>query len=327
VTLPAGGTPLAQTQIDTFVRRQLFSTAAIQDQVIRCCCTGTDRRPARVTSINPANGVIFTNASTVPPAVIVTFSKNLQPATVNTNTIQVLRITPGAPSVVLQGAVTYDDGQRTARFTPAQAFTVPAIYQVTVVGSGPSAIVDNDNLALDGNDDGQPGGNFLSQFTVQVTQPTPTPTNTPTPTGPAPALTGAVQGPNPPASVDAGRLIGLPEVRVNITGGQVGRRVTTNISVFLNIPITTTGPTDLAQLTPGTGNPMNGTVSGNTYTFSNVPIDEPGGGTLVLRISNMRGDTTNLGGTAAPVVIAFVSSSGATTLPLTNPQVTIAVRV
>lgn len=320
VTLPASGAPLAQTQIDTFVRRQLFSTAAIQDQVIRCCCTGTDRRPARVTSINPANGVVFTNANTIPPAVLITFSKNLQPATVNTNTVQVLRITPGAPSVVLQGNVTYDDGQRLARFTPAQAFTVPAVYQVTVVGSGPSAIVDVDNLALDGNDDGQPGGNFLSQFTVQLTQPTPTPTT------PAPALTGTVQGPSPIPTVGAGRLTSLGELRIIISGGSAGRRITSNFQVFLNIPIQATGASDLAQLTPGTGTPVSGAVSGNAYTFSNVPIDEPGpGNNLVLRISNMRGDTANLGGGTVPGnVVAFVSVTSVPAIPLTNPQQVIA---
>src|SRR5258708_30813464 len=125
----------------------------IQEQVRLCCCTGTDKRPARVTSINPAAGTVFTDASTVPPAIVITFDKHLVVASVNNSTILVNRTSAaGGPTQQVQGAVTYDDGLRSGQFTPAQAFTIPGTYFVTVVGPGPagSFIVESDNIALDG---------------------------------------------------------------------------------------------------------------------------------------------------------------------------------
>lgn len=323
VILPGqSGIPLNQQQIDQFVRRQLFSTALIQDQVIRCCCTSLDRRPARVTSINPAPGTVFSTASTVPPSVLITFSKSLQPATVNTNTVQVLRILPGAPSVLLQGTVAYDDGNRQARFTPAQAFTVPAVYQVTVVGSGPSAILDSDNLALDGNDDGQPGGNFQSQFTVQSpsTTPTPTPTVTPTPTQAGGPLTANVLGPSPVPNVQVGAAVPVGDLAIVVAGGTAGQNATENVQVFLNAAIAaSTNPADTAQLTDPAGNTFNATKSANSYTFSNLQIAQPGAGpTRTFKITNMKVNIV-AGASVPPSVQAVVSISGSTPIAVTNP--------
>ena len=328
-TLPPLGTPLAQTQVNNFVRRQIFSTAAIQEQVILCCCTGSGRRPARVTSINPASGTVFTNASTVPPAVILTFSKNLQPATVNTNTIQVVRVVPGANSVLLQGVVTYDDGNRSAQFAPAQAFTIPAVYQVTVVGSGPSAILDSDNLSLDGNDDGQPGGNFISQFTVQTTTPTPTPTPTtaptptptPTPTLPSGPLTGLVQAQSPPPSVNPVPNVLVSDLSIRISGGTTGTKITGNLVVTLSANLASTPAADTAQLSDSSGNVVAGVKSQNAYTFP-ISVVEPGvGGQFVMKIANMKANATGLGGAAGGgnVINAFISISSTPPIPLTNP--------
>jgi hypothetical protein len=325
VTLPASGNvPVAQSQIDNFVRRQLFSTAAIQDQVIRCCCGTQERRPARVTSINPPAGTVFTNANTVPPAVIATFSKNLQPATVNANTFQVLRFVPGTPSVLLPGQVSYDDGNRSARFTPNTPFTVPGIYQVTIVGSGPSAIVDSDNLALDGNDDGQPGGNFLSQFTVSVPQPTPTPTTvpppTPSPTGPAAPLTARLVGPSPVPTAPEGQAAAAGDLRIILNGGTTGDTLQMNISVVLNTNIVrTAGPARCIDET--SGDTVDGAVaSPNSYVFTGVKTVQPGAGAQrVLQITNMTVQTT-LQPAPAPTVFtvqALVSLASATPVPLT----------
>ena len=43
---------------------------------------------------------------------------------------------------------------------------ITRLYTLTVVGDGPNPILDVDGLALDGNGDGTPGGNFTSTFTV-----------------------------------------------------------------------------------------------------------------------------------------------------------------
>jgi hypothetical protein len=319
VTLPASGNaPVAQNQVDNFVRRQLFSTAAIQDQVIRCCCGTQERRPARVTSINPPPGTVFTNANTVPPAVIATFSKNLQAATVSTTTFQVLRFVPGTPSVLLPGQVTYDDGNRSARFTPNTPFTVPGVYQVTIVGSGPSSILDSDNLALDGNDDGQPGGNFLSQFTVTIPQPTPTPSPTTVPTTP---LTARLVGPSPVPTVPAGQPATTGDLQIILNGGTAGQDLQMNISVVLNTSLVrTAGPARCIDET--TGDSVDGAIaSGNSYVFTAVKTVQPGtGAPRVLRITSMTVQTT-LPPSPAPTtftVQALVSLASATPVPI-NP--------
>lgn len=322
VTLPvAGGTPLAQTQIDNFVRRQLFSTAAIQDQVIRCCCTAIERRPARVTSINPPAGATFTSANTVPPAIVATFSKNLQAQTVNASTFQVLRFVPGAAGVALAGSVTYDDGNRSAQFTPATPMTVPGIYQITLAGSGPSPILDSDNLALDGNDDGQPGGNFISQFTVASTQPTPT-------TAPGPILSAVLEGPSPVPTVPPGNPSRTGDLRIIITGGTAGQQLQANVAVFLN---QNTAPlTAQAQITDeATGAGVAGTRAQNSYTFLNVSISQPGAsGQRALRISGMAVEAQLPPGGTAPTedVQALVTLTSATPVPL-NPTSQVVLRI
>jgi hypothetical protein len=328
ITLPASGNvALAQSQIDNFVRRQLFSTAAIQDQVIRCCCGTQERRPARVTSINPPAGAVFTSATTVPPAVVATFSKNLQANSVNTNTFQVLRFVAGAPSVVLQGRVDYDDGNRSAQFTPATPFTVPGTYQVTIVGSGPSAIMDSDNLALDGNDDGQPGGNFLSQFMVSAPQPTPTPTATPSPTPPGPALVAKLVGPAPAPSVIESRVAQTGDLQIVITGGAANQQFQANISVFLNV--NTAAITAPAQcIDEATGAAITGSRAQNSYTFTAVPITQPGAtGQRSLRITGLGVVATVPAGQNTLDVQAVVSVASPVALPL-NPtsQVVLQVR-
>jgi hypothetical protein len=59
-----------------------------------------------------------------------------------------------------------------ARASLASAAVVDAgapsrrIYTLTVFGAEPNRILDVDDLALDGDGDGSPGGNFTSTFTV-----------------------------------------------------------------------------------------------------------------------------------------------------------------
>jgi hypothetical protein len=79
--------------------------------------------------------------------------------------------------------------------------------------------------------------------------------------------------------------------------------------------------------TAGRPNIFQGTVSGNSVSFSGIPLDAPGTGhTRVLRFTNIRVNASALGPgqTILPApVIASVSISGATSLLLTNPFPTI----
>jgi len=174
VTLPTSpSTQINDSGIDNItVRRQIYSTAILQEQLIACCCP----IPAKVIRVEPPDSAVFDTGEgnlPRPPSVIeIFFDKSLQGATVNENTIQVVRSEdsgggPG-PAVPWPGTVAYDDATRSARFTPEQPFgTDPPIlrlYTLTVFGD---QILDvEDGLALDGNGDGSPGGNFTSTFTV-----------------------------------------------------------------------------------------------------------------------------------------------------------------
>jgi hypothetical protein len=272
VTLPSiSNSAITAQQVDNFLRRQVFSTAALQDQVIRCCCTARDRQPARVTSINPPAGARFTAASTVPRVMVATFSKNLRPETV-TPTSFMLTASIGGQTLSIPGAVSYDDVNRAAQFTPNDPLTRPGTYQLTLVGSGPNPITDIDDLALDGNDDGQAGGNFVSQFIIGDSGPAPTRTPPPVPTA-APTLirTFGVD----PVTVKAGQVQSQAISDINLEIGDMGTNpVQGSISVFLNAPLASQ-PDDTAVLIDNrTGAQVAIATKGpNTFTFANVRIE------------------------------------------------------
>jgi hypothetical protein len=322
------GVALAQSAIDNAtVRRKIFSTAVMQQQVQLCCCAGSDRAPVRVTSINPPNSTVFTNNQQIPGSILITFNKHLVSSSVNTNTILVLLTQAGLPSKPVAGSVSYDDGTQSATFTPTQPFTIPGTYQVTVVGSGPSFITDSDNLALDGNADGTPGGNFLSQFIVQVTQPTPTPTTSPTPT-PTPQPTYA---PAPiSVAMSAGKPPGLPrsnknattaDILLNITGGTAGQKITANVTVLLSMNLGAGPANDTAVWTPSVGTAVNASKGGNSYTFTGVIVTAPGTGpALQVKIANMKVDASQAPGSNSQIdVLANVTITPGAGEPALNP--------
>jgi hypothetical protein len=165
-------TPLNAQSIDNSVRRQLFSTALLQDQLIRCCCRKATPTPAQVVSCKPAPDENFTEVGV--DIITVTFSKSIQPASINKSSFIVQAAVAGAP--LLDGAYSYDDTSLTATFRPNPLITVGSslvVYVITVRGSGPSPVMDVDNLALDGefqgtfpSGDGKAGGDFHSKFTL-----------------------------------------------------------------------------------------------------------------------------------------------------------------
>jgi hypothetical protein len=119
--------------------------------------------PAQVQSIDPANNKVITVAPT-PSKIVVTFTKQLAGSTVNAQTLTVVGPISGG-----NGTVTYDPATMTATFTP-NGFFDDGHYVVTLVGTGGSPILDVDGLALDGNGDGKPGGDFGSVFDISIAQ-------------------------------------------------------------------------------------------------------------------------------------------------------------
>jgi len=177
VTRPASpDESITDQQIDNFTfRRQLFSTAVLQQQLIECCCGPEAQEPVRVIKVEPPDGSEFflvegqPTPDNFPKSFVLTFSKNLHAATVNKDTIQVTVSQGGGAPSQIAGSVTYDDASRTARFTPDRGFpgsTQGNRYRVSVLGDGQNPITDVDGLRLDGDDDGEEGGTFTSQFTA-----------------------------------------------------------------------------------------------------------------------------------------------------------------
>jgi hypothetical protein len=132
--------------------------------------------PAKVTTVEPPNNASFDTGVTgnlpPPPASIeISFDKRLQALTVTEETVRVFMSSEGSPAVSWPGTVAYVDAPPSARFTPQQPFSAEPLgakrnYTLTVFGDEPNRILDVAGLALDGNRDGSPGGNFTSTFTV-----------------------------------------------------------------------------------------------------------------------------------------------------------------
>src|SRR5207248_919197 len=104
--------------------------------------------PARIVDCSPTNNDSFTDAG--PASITVTFSKSVQPASVNKSSFTVQEAQASGP---LDGTVVYQDATLTATFRPSATIGRGA-YTITVRGSGSSPVVDVDNLALDGEFNG-----------------------------------------------------------------------------------------------------------------------------------------------------------------------------
>lgn len=165
--MPLNGTPLQQASID--VIRQWIIDGAIDDRA-------PSADPIRVTALTPVPG----SDDTAPAEIVATFDRELDVSTVNANTF------------LLQasgGDGTFGDGNEAD--IAAAAITTPAMnpmsatfdltgvvlgddtYQVRLLGSGASFIMDIDANALDGeysgsfpSGDGTEGGDFEATFTV-----------------------------------------------------------------------------------------------------------------------------------------------------------------
>ncbi len=183
VNLASSSTDLTERSIDNMVRRQIYSTTVLQEQLIACCCTPPEPKPVKVVSIQP-NGVTFTSYTEaeafdppLPSSIVIEFDKRLQKLTVNTDSIQVnVSEVEERLGNLVDGNVLYEGTTRSAKFTPAASFdeglrssqTTRLFYTVTVRGDGPNAIHDVDDLRLDGDDDDSEGGNRIGRFTLAV---------------------------------------------------------------------------------------------------------------------------------------------------------------
>lgn len=188
IVLPVSSrTQITDNNIDNYTnRRQILSTAVLQEQLADCCCgpaptpTPTPAPPPPptvVTSINFTTGQQFANAG--PNSIVVTFSQPILRSTITANTFFVSETDAqtGAALGKVAGSITLDSSSSattmSATFTPGPNsgfFIAPnadsANYTVTLVGTGATPILDFNHLALDGEKDGKPGGDYTNFFTI-----------------------------------------------------------------------------------------------------------------------------------------------------------------
>ena len=180
VTLPSSPKD-NKLSIDNFtVRRQLYSTAMLQEQLIACCCEPQIPPPpppvgvpVYVVSMVPTPGTQLPVAGVETPRVIeLKMSKSLD------ETSETLKDKvkvewydyEAGPIILVDGTVSYDELSQKITFDPADTFPyAPAgltrTYRVTLSGTGSNAIRDTDNLILDGDQDGAQGPNYVGTFT------------------------------------------------------------------------------------------------------------------------------------------------------------------
>ena len=139
--------------------------------------------PPRVVSMSPDAGA---TTDTLPAQLTVGFDQDVDASTVNAMTITLRR--SGNDGTFNDGnevTVTADDiglspmNARLAVVDLGGAASVDDDYELAVRGSGPSGVMNQDAQALDGefsgsfpSGDGNEGGDFVAQFTVQALQPT-----------------------------------------------------------------------------------------------------------------------------------------------------------
>ncbi len=111
----AGGFPTTSYQASNYWVDVVFSTTA-----------PADTTPPTIAAILPSSNATGV-ATTVAPTV--TFSEAMNPATINSNTVQLL-----AGSTVVTANVTYNANSNTATITPAAGLTSSTTYTVRVIG-------------------------------------------------------------------------------------------------------------------------------------------------------------------------------------------------
>jgi hypothetical protein len=144
--------------------------------------------PATVADIDPNSEARY-NVNTIPDggyegdypsSIEVTFSKSLTASSVNTESFAVTMEVQSGPGVYrrpIEGEVAYNGETSSATFTPSaghfaevvnSAGIIQGNFTVRLLGTGSNVIVDEDDLALDGDNDGTPGGDFQSTFVVAL---------------------------------------------------------------------------------------------------------------------------------------------------------------
>ncbi|MEM7502395.1 MAG: hypothetical protein AAF417_10150 [Pseudomonadota bacterium] len=167
--MPLNGTPLPQNEIDTI--RQWIIDGALDDRL-------PASSPIRVSSLSIVPDV---SLATAPDQIIVGFDREPDASTVNASTV-VLEASGGDGSfgdgneVIVASPVSVPPANTlTAVIDLTGATLLDDTYQLSVLGAGPSILLDLDANALDGefsgtfpSGDGSAGGDFVTGFLIQA---------------------------------------------------------------------------------------------------------------------------------------------------------------
>ena len=96
----------------------------------------------------------------MPTTVVLSFNQPLDPASAQDVTNYII-IDPHGHRVPISSAV-YDPATLTVTLHPCRRLNFHYGYKLTVIGTAPSGLTDTQGLLLDGNNDGKPGGNFVT---------------------------------------------------------------------------------------------------------------------------------------------------------------------
>jgi len=168
--MPLNAPPLLQADIN--VIRQWISDGASDDRA-------QSADPIRVTSLSPLPDVVLAEA---PQDVVAMFDRDLDVSTVNSLTFLLeasggdATFSDGNETQIFAAAIDVPvANQRSARFDLSGAALANDTYQVRLLGTGPSIVMDIDANALDGefdgtfpSGDGVAGGDFVATFSLDV---------------------------------------------------------------------------------------------------------------------------------------------------------------
>jgi Ice-binding-like/Bacterial Ig-like domain len=207
---------------------------------------GSPLTPPAVTSVNPLNGSTFTCGN--PVVINATFSKAMNPATINTTTFT---LTAGSTSVA--GTVTYVAATNVATFTPSAALASNTTFTATIT-TGAQDQFGNGLTA-----------NFFWSFTTSPPCPPPTVTAVTPPNG------STVTCPNA-AVITATFSHAMNPATINTTtftlAGPGGASVSGTVSYVVATMVATFTPS--AALSPST--PYTATITTGAHDTAGVPL-------------------------------------------------------
>jgi len=257
---------------------------------------GNPLTPPQVTSVNPLSGSTLTCGTAV--VINASFSKAMNPATINTTTFT---LTTGATSVA--GVVTYVATTNVATFTPSAALSPNALYVATIT-TGAQDLYGN-GLAT----------NFFWSFTASAACPPPTVTAVTPPNGSAitcpntAIITATFSRAMNPATLNTTTFTLIGPGATTVVGA-VTYVASTNVATFTPSTALTPSASYTATITTGAQDTSGIPLAANfVWTFTTSPTCTPPGGAIPLgaacSFGILAGSTvTNTSTTAAPTNVS-----------------------